>query len=187
MDYQLNLLSTKLHGLFIVNTNYQSDTRGSFSRLFCKNELDVALQGRDIVQVNFSITKARGAVRGMHFQHPPNSEMKFVRCIKGRVWDVIVDLRRNSPTFMEWHSEELSQHNKRMIVIPEGCAHGFQTLDAESELLYLHTDYYAPDAEGGLAYNDPMLNISWPLPITEISERDKRHPKLNQNFSGISL
>lgn len=185
MEHQLNLSSTKLNDVFIADTNYLSDARGAFARLFCKNELAATLQGREIVQVNFSSTKSCGAIRGIHFQHPPYSEMKFVRCVKGRVWDVVVDLRRNSPTFMKWHAEELSQYNARMIIIPEGCAHGFQALEAESELLYLHTEYYTPDAEDGLAYDDPLLNILWPLSVTEISERDKRHPKLDQNFSGI--
>ena len=183
----MNLLPTRLNGVFIADTNYRSDTRGSFARLFCKNELAAGLQGREIVQVNSSVTKSRGAVRGLHFQHPPYSEMKFVRCVKGRVWDVVVDLREDSPTFMEWHAEELSQDNARMIIIPEGCAHGFQALEVESELLYLHTEYYTPDAEDGLAYDDPLLNILWPLPVTEISERDKWHPKLDQNFSGIKV
>lgn len=174
-----------MNGVFIADTDYHSDSRGSFARLFCKNELSASLQGREIVQVNFSVTKSRGAIRGLHFQNPPYSEMKFIRCIKGRVWDVVVDLRKNSPTFMEWHAEELSQDNSRMIIIPEGCAHGFQTLEVECELLYLHTEYYAPNAEGGLAYDDPLLKISWPLPTTEISDRDKHHPKLSQKFSGI--
>ena len=187
MEHQLNLSPTKLNGVLIADTNYRSDARGAFARLFCKNELAATLRGREIVQVNFSVTKSCGAVRGVHFQHPPYSEMKFVRCVKGRIWDVVVDLRRNSPTFMKWHAEELSQDNARMIIIPEGCAHGFQALEAESELLYLHTEYYTPDAEDGLAYDEPLLNISWPLPVTEISERDKCHPKLDQNFSGIKL
>lgn len=183
----MNLLPTKLQGVFIAETNYLSDKRGIFARLFCKQELTLALQGRDIVQVNFSSTESCGAVRGMHFQYPPHSEMKFVRCVKGRIWDVVVDIRADSPTFMQWHAEELSQKNARMIVIPEGCAHGFQTLEPESELLYLHTEYYTPDLEGGLAYNDPLLNILWPLPINEVSLRDQGHSELTKNFSGIKL
>jgi len=183
----LNLLRTKLKGVHIVETNYLSDNRGVFGRLFCKRELEPALGGREIVQVNFSLTESCGAVRGIHFQHPPYSEMKLVRCIKGRVWDVVVDLRKDSTTFMEWHAEELSQDNTRMVIIPEGCAHGFQTMEAGSELLYLHTEYYSPDAEEGLAYNDPLLNILWPLPITEISDRDRGHPIITKQFSGIKI
>ena len=113
--------------------------------------------------------------------------MKLVRCTKGRVWDVIIDLRRGSSTFMEWHAEELSKDNAKMVIIPEGCAHGFQTLESGSELLYLHTEYYTPNAEGGLAYNDPLLKISWPLSVAEISERDLNHPLLNKQFSGIKI
>jgi len=183
----LNQLRTKLKGVHIAETNYLSDKRGAFGRLFCKRELAPALEEREIVQVNFSLTESCGAIRGIHFQRPPYSEMKLVRCVKGRVWDVVVDLRKDSSTFMEWHAEELSQDNSRMLIIPEGCAHGFQTLEARSELLYLHTEYYTPDAEDGLVYNDPLLNISWPLPVTEISERDLRHPLLTKQFSGIKI
>ena len=187
MEFSLNLLATRLNDVFIVETNFLSDNRGAFARLYCKNELASALKGRDIVQVNFSFTKPCGAVRGMHFQYPPFSEMKFVRCTKGRIWDVVVDLREDSPTFMQWHAEELSHDNARMIVIPEGCAHGFQTLEAQSELLYLHTEYYTPDSEDGLAFNDPLLNILWPLPVTEVSERDQGYSKLTKHFSGIKV
>ena len=137
--------------------------------------------------MNFSLTEACGAIRGVHFQHPPYSEMKLVRCVKGRVWDVVVDLRADSSTFMEWHAEELSQHNARMMIIPEGCAHGFQALEIKSELLYLHTDFYTPDAEDGLAYNDPLLNILWPLPVTEVSLRDQSHSGLSKGFPGIKV
>ena len=187
MELELNLLPTRLKGVHIVETNYLSDKRGIFGRLFCKNELAPALEGREILQVNFSVTESCGAVRGMHFQHPPHSEIKLVRCTKGRVWDVVIDLRRGSSTFMEWHAEELSKDNAKMVIIPEGCAHGFQTLESGSELLYLHTEYYTPNAEGGLAYNDPLLKISWPLSVTEVSERDLKHPLLTKQFSGIKI
>ena len=183
----MNLEHTKLDGVFVAETDYFTDERGAFSRLFCKRDLLPAIEGRDIVQVNFSLTESCGAIRGLHFQHPPYSEMKLVRCIKGRVWDVVVDLRADSATFMQWHAEELSQLNTRMIIIPEGCAHGFQTLEGESELLYLHTEYYTPDAEGGLLYNDPLLDISWPLAVTDVSARDQGHPALSQQFSGIKV
>lgn len=187
MELWLNLLRTKLEGVHVIETNYISDKRGAFGRLFCKQELAPILEDREIVQINYSLTQSSGAIRGIHFQHPPHSEMKLVRCIKGRVWDVIVDLRRGSSSFMEWHAEELSQDNSRMVMIPEGCAHGFQALEAGSELLYLHTEYYNPEAEGGLAYNDPLLKVLWPLPVTEISERDLRHPLINKQFIGIKI
>jgi dTDP-4-dehydrorhamnose 3,5-epimerase len=183
----LNILETKFEGLHVAETNFLSDSRGSFGRLFCKNELASALKGKEILQINVSLTEPCGAIRGMHFQHPPHGEMKLVRCIKGSVWDVVVDIRKDSNTFMQWHAEELSQENARMMIIPEGFAHGFQTMETTSELLYLHTEYYMPDSEDGLAYNDPKLDISWPLPITDVSERDQNHPFLSKEFSGIII
>lgn len=183
----MNFLETKLKDVYIANTKFFSDNRGAFARLFCKQELAPILGRREIVQVNFSLTESCGAIRGMHFQNPPYSEMKMVRCIKGRVWDVVVDLRTGSSTFLEWHAEELSSDNAKMIVIPEGCAHGFQALDTCTELLYLHTNYYTPDAEGGLAYDDPLLNISWPLPVTDVSVRDRGHSQLTNYFTGINV
>jgi len=123
----------------------------------------------------------------MHFQHAPHAETKMVRCIKGRVWDVAVDLRRNSPTFLQWHAVELSAENDLMMVIPEGCAHGFQVLEAESELLYLHTACYTPTCEGGVCYDDPLIDIHWPLAVTDISDRDQLHPLLDEHYSGVKL
>jgi len=183
----LNLSLTKLNNVLVVETNFINDKRGAFARLFCKDDLESVIEKRDIVQINYSLTEFCGTVRGLHFQYSPYCEMKLIRCIKGKVWDVVVDLRSDSPTFLQWHAEELSPSNARMIIIPEGCAHGFQTLEDESELLYLHTEYYKPEAEGGLVYNDPLLNIDWPLPVSEISDRDQSHPKLCKNFAGIKI
>ena len=123
----------------------------------------------------------------MHFQRPPHAEMKLVRCLKGKVWDVAIDLRAGSATFMQWHAEELSAENARMVVIPEGCGHGFQVLEEDSELLYLHTSLYAPEFEDGVLFNDPRLNISWPLPVTDLSERDRKHPLLTLDFAGLTV
>ena len=164
-----------------------TDKRGAFSRLYCEKELAPVIRNRRILQVNHSQTAKIGAVRGMHFQQPPHSEIKFVRCIKGKVWDVAVDLRAGSVTFLHWHAIELSALNMLMIAIPEGFAHGFQVLEAESELLYLHTALYVPEAERGLNYGDPFLNINWPLPVTDLSARDKQHAFINQDFKGIRL
>ena len=163
------------------------DSRGFFSRLYCERELGFILEARNIVQVNFSRTGVVGAVRGMHFQHSPHAEMKLIRCLKGRVWDVAVDLRANSPTFLKWHAEELSCDNTKMIIIPEGFAHGFQVLEQESELLYLHTEYYEPQSEDGLRYNDPRLDIKWPLPITDLSNRDAGHSLIDSSFQGLNI
>lgn len=171
----------------VVETNKISDHRGAFARLFCEQELAEILGDRNIVQINHSRTTQAGAVRGMHYQHAPQAEMKMVRCIKGRVWDVAVDLRKDSASFLRWHAVELSEENALMMVIPEGCAHGFQVLEPESELLYLHTASYAPACEGGVRFDDPQLKIAWPLDVTDLSERDKSHPLMNENFCGVKL
>ncbi len=183
----MKFVSTAIAGVCVAETNYFQDNRGAFARLFCDNELAGAVGDRKIRQINQSRTAARGAVRGMHYQTAPHAEMKLVRCIRGRVWDVAVDLRAGSPTFLQYHAQELSAANALMLVIPEGCAHGFQVLEPDSELLYLHTASYAPSAEGGVRFDDPALNIPWPLPVTDLSERDKKHPLLNKNFQGIDI
>jgi len=123
----------------------------------------------------------------MHFQYPPKAEIKIVKCLYGSVFDVAIDLRKNSPTLLQWHGEVLSAENKKMIYIPEGFAHGFQTLENNSELLYLHTEFYSPKYEGGIRYNDPRINIKWPLEISYISNRDNEFNLLDNNFLGISV
>ncbi len=183
----MKLEATALAGVFVAETEFRSDHRGAFGRLFCAQELEPALGARRIVQINQSRTLAAGAVRGMHYQLPPHAEMKLVRCLRGRVWDVAVDLRAGSPTYLQWHAEELSPANGRMMIIPEGCAHGFQVLETDSELLYLHTACYTPGAEGGVAHDDPSLGIAWPLPVTDLSARDRQHSPLNSGFSGIQI
>ena len=183
----MNIRMTPVEGAVVVENRPYTDHRGAFSRLFCERTLAEVIGERHIVQINHSRTSAVGAVRGMHFQHAPHAEMKMVRCIRGRVWDVVVDLRAGSPTFLKWHAEELCPKTSRMLVIPEGCAHGFQVLEAESELLYLHTAFYSPAAEGAICYNDPLLAISWPLPVTDLSERDKNHALLSNDFAGLDV
>ncbi len=173
---------TSIAGLWVAETKRITDARGSFARLYCSDELDPAVAGRPIVQINQSLTHQIGAIRGLHFQRPPHAEMKIVRCLSGRVWDVAVDLRRGSSTYLRWHAEELSPHNLRMMIIPEGCAHGFQVLEAASELLYLHTAAYAPEAESGVRFDDPSVAISWPLPPTVVSDRDQRLPFITSDF-----
>ena len=178
---------TRLPGVVVIETTPSCDNRGTFTRLYCAHELSTIIGQRRIVQVNHSRTHTVGAVRGMHYQVSPYAEMKLVRCLKGRVWDVAVDIRASSPTFLQWHSEELSAENTSMLVIPEGCAHGFQALEADIELLYLHTNFYMPDAEEGVHPNDPRLNIPWPLPVLDLSERDRTHPLLKTDYSGIFI
>lgn len=183
----LTIHETDIAGVRVVDTSLISDNRGSFARLFCCNELKSVIEHRQIVQINRSLTSRKGAVRGMHYQIPPCAEMKLVRCLKGRVFDVTVDLRAGSKTFLKWHAEELSEDNMRMLVVPEGCAHGFQVIEPESELLYLHTSFYEPAAEGGVNFNDPKFAIDWPLVPCDMSVRDQNHPLLDKNFEGIKL
>lgn len=177
---------TALPGVWVATTTAFVDHRGAFARLYCSQALSAVIGDRRIVQINHSLTHAVGAVRGLHYQRPPHAEMKLVRCIKGRVWDVAVDLRAGSPTFLQWHAEILSPENACLLVIPEGCAHGFQVLEADSELLYLHTHEYVAAAEGGVSCNDPRLAIAWPLPITDLSQRDGNHPPIAADFPGIT-
>jgi dTDP-4-dehydrorhamnose 3,5-epimerase len=181
----MDITETALPGVVIVGTSPFSDHRGAFTRLFCRRELAPILGERCIVQINHSRTATAGAVRGMHYQYPPHAEMKLVRCLKGAVWDVAIDLRSGSPTKLQWHAEELTPANARMLVVPEGCAHGFQVLEADSELLYLHTAAYAPEAEVGVAYNDPRPAIHWPLPVSDLSDRDRNYAPIAAEFVGV--
>ena len=154
--------------------------------MFCADELALAGWKKPISQINLTVTAKRGTVRGMHFQHPPHAEMKLVNCVRGSVFDVAVDLRAGSPTFLQWHAEELSAENRRSLLIPEGFAHGFQTLTDDCELIYLHSIPYVPGAEGALNAQDPALAVRWPLAITELSERDRVHPNLTEQFTGLT-
>lgn len=172
----------------VVETDVRIDARGSFTRFFCDDELGGAIGDRRVEQVNHSRTLRRGAIRGLHFQNRPFAEMKFIRCLRGAVWDVAVDLREGSPTFLQWHAIELAAENARMLVVPEGCAHGFQTLVRECELLYLNTSRYSPEGEAGVAWNDPRIGIEWPLPLPDhggLSERDGTLPRLSEAFAGL--
>jgi len=181
----LKIWQTQISGLVVVEAMPYVDSRGVFTRVFCNRELSVVIGSRQITQISISRTVKIGAVRGMHFQKAPNAEMKLVRCVKGRVFDVAVDLRTNSPTFLKWHAQEISKSNSLMMVIPEGFAHGFQALEPDSELLYLNTEYYKPELEGGLRYDDPSLDIMWPLPISDLSNRDSNHKLIDSNFKGL--
>lgn len=181
----MKIVSTPFDGVSLVETATFDDERGSFFRAFCARDLSPLLDGRGIVQANVSRTRSRGTVRGMHYQERPHAEMKLVRCLKGKVWDVAVDLRAGSPTFLQSFAAELSAENGIMLVLAEGFAHGFQALAQESELLYLHTACYAPESEKGVRFDDPSLSIAWPLPVTEMSVRDRNHPLITSSFPGV--
>ncbi len=181
----MKINDTPLKKVHVVDASPIADTRGSFARWFCARELEPLLELREITQINHSKTVKVGSIRGMHMQKSPHAEMKFIRCIKGKVLDVALDVRSGSPTFLQWHAQELSAENNKMMVIPEGCAHGFQVLEPDSELLYLHTAYYEPSSEFGINYADPKANIKWPLPVGDISDRDASYPLLSVDFRGF--
>jgi dTDP-4-dehydrorhamnose 3,5-epimerase len=178
---------TPIEGVQIIQRQPIGDDRGYLERLFCNDELGSIINSRSIVQINHTMTSKVGTVRGMHYQQPPHAETKLVSCLRGEVFDVVVDLRVGSPTFLHWHGEVLSEDNHRTFCIPEGFAHGFQTLTENCELIYLHTTAYVPDAEAGLSALDPCLDIDWPLSITELSSRDQQHAMLTSDFLGLSV
>lgn len=178
---------TPLSGLRILERQRQTDSRGFFTRIFCAEELALVGWNQSITQINHSSTTYRGTIRGMHFQHPPNTEMKLVSCLRGEVWDVAVDVRHGSSTFLHWFGAVLSAENCRALLIPEGFAHGFQTLTDEVELLYCHSTFYSAESEGGLNPRDPELAIDWPLPVTNILDRDKSRPLIHSGFKGVCL
>jgi dTDP-4-dehydrorhamnose 3,5-epimerase len=184
---RLSITDLPLAGLKRIERHRLGDARGFLSRLFCAEELAAAGWKQAIVQINYTYTAKRGTVRGMHFQYPPQAEMKLVSCIRGEVWDVAVDIRAGSKTMLHWHAERLSADNGRSLLIPEGFAHGYQALTDDVELLYCHSAAYSAAAEAGLNPKDAVLAISWPLQITDLSDRDSQHPKLNEHFAGVAL
>lgn len=187
MSDRFEIADTPLAGLTVLRRKEIGDHRGFLERLFCSEELSALIGGRPIVQINRTRTTRRGAVRGMHFQRPPHAEAKLVTCLRGAVFDVAVDLRRGSRTFLRWHSEVLADDDHRTLLIPEGFAHGFQTLSDDAELLYFHTASYQPGSEGGVNPRDPRVGIRWPEAITDLSERDASHPMLSEGYPGVSL
>jgi dTDP-4-dehydrorhamnose 3,5-epimerase len=182
---RFTLAATPLPGVTVVQRQRLGDSRGFLARVFCADELAGAGWVKPIVQVNHTSTARRGTVRGLHFQHPPHAEMKLVTCLRGAVFDVAVDLRRDSPTFLQWTGVELSADNGRALLIPEGCAHGFQSLSDDVEMLYCHSAAYTALAEGGLHPLDARLRIAWPLGVTELSQRDAAHAPIGDAFEGV--
>lgn len=176
---------TILKGSYEITLTPLGDSRGWFARTYCKKEFEQIGHQQEWVQMNHSYSSKKGTVRGMHFQHKPFAEIKMLRCIAGSVYDVIIDLRKDSSTFLKWFGTELSAQNKKMLYIPAGFAHGFQTLTDDVELIYHHTEYYMPSAEAGLRYNDELINIAWPLEVSQVSERDTSHPVIDSTFKGL--
>ncbi|MEY2688051.1 MAG: hypothetical protein RL375_2249 [Pseudomonadota bacterium] len=186
----MKLMPTPLVGLVEIVTEPHRDSRGSFTRITCLDELSaLALPGEarlHFVQVNLSRSHQRGTLRGLHFQRAPGREAKLIRCLRGAVWDVAVDLRPSSATFGRWYGTELSEHNQHQLFIPAGMAHGFQTLADDTELLYQHTAAYRPELDAGVHHADPQLGITWPLPPREVSPRDLALPTLIDVFGDVS-
>jgi len=180
----VKLHPTPLAGMHEIELTPTGDARGRFTRLFCEREFADIRPGLHFTQVNFSETRGRGIVRGLHYQTPPAMEAKLIRCLRGRVFDVAVDLRAGSPTFLHWHAMELGGDNDRAVFIPEGFAHGFQTLSDEADLLYMHTAPWTPECEAGIRHDDPRLAIAWPLPATGLSTRDLGYAHIGDGFEG---
>lgn len=184
---RLEISDTTLAGLKQVRRQRLGDARGFLSRLFCADELAAAGWRRPIAQVNHTFTARQGTVRGLHFQHAPHAETKLVTCLRGEVWDVAVDVRQGSPSFLRWHALRLSAENGLALLIPAGFAHGFQSLTEDVEMLYFHDAAHAAQSEGGLNPTDERLSLDWPLPIAELSVRDQAHVALTDDFKGVQL
>lgn len=184
---RFDFIPTPLAGLMLVQRKAIEDHRGFLSRFYCAEEFLTAGIAKPIAQINHTLTRKKGGARGLHFQYPPYTETKVVSCLKGEIFDVAVDLRRDSPTYLHWHGEILSAANRKSLLIPDGYAHGFQTLTEDCELIYLHTASYHPEAEGALNVADPKLNIAWPLPVDDLSDRDRNHPFISSDFQGVVL
>lgn len=183
----LTVSDLPLAGLKRVQRQRLADERGAFARLFCAEELAAAGWTLPVAQVNHSLTRSRGTVRGLHYQHAPHAEMKLVSCVRGEVWDVAVDMRAGSPTFLQWCAQFLSAADGAAVLIPAGFAHGFQALSDDAELVYCHSAAYAPTAEAGLHVRDARLAINWPLPVLGLSPRDAAFAWLTPGFKGVSL
>ena len=174
-----------IKGLKIVQRNQILDERGFFERFFCADELHEILGGKNILQMNRSFTKKKGSVRGMHFQTAPKQEIKIITCTKGCVFDVAVDLRKDSTTFLKWHAQILDAEKGETFIIPEGFAHGFQTLTNDCEMIYLHTCEYSSKYEKAINPFDPAVDINWPLKLADISKKDLSHTMIGPDYEGI--
>lgn len=181
----MDFIETPIPDLFLVQSIPIADGRGMFARTFCKKEFAKINFNQEFVQFNHSFNLKKGTIRGMHFQNPPFTETKLIRCIQGKVFDVAIDIRKNSSTFLQHFAVELSAENMLSILIPKGFAHGFQTLEDNSTLIYHHTDYYTQQADAGVRYDDPATKINWQLPAVNVSDKDKNYPLIDINFKGI--
>ena len=185
MDQKLIFHNTFIDSLLLVEPTVSSDERGNFYRLFCKEEFKNIGISMDIKQINISFNKFRGTLRGLHYQSSPSTEAKIIRCSQGEIFDVAVDIRKNSKTYLSFFSINLSSKNKFMLFIPNGFMHGFQTLNNNVYVEYYHSDFFMKELDNGIFYKDKTLNIQWPFKVTNISERDKELPVINERFEGV--
>jgi dTDP-4-dehydrorhamnose 3,5-epimerase len=187
MSRRFTIVDSPIAGVKLVRRKRLGDARGFLERMFCSDELSAVGWVKPVAQINRTLTAQVGVVRGMHFQHAPMAEMKLVSCVQGAVFDVVVDLRRGSPTFLRWFGHTLSADDDASMLVPEGCAHGLQTLKPDAALLYLHSAPYDAATEGAISVLEPRVGIAWPLPISEMSARDAAHPRLDDSFLGIDV
>ena len=176
-----------LAGAFTIDVQPVQDSRGFFTRTFCEKEFGEHKLVQHFVQANHSGTTGKGVIRGMHFQYPPYGETKLVKCVQGAIFDVIVDVRAGSPTFLQWYGAELTSENKLMMYVPVGFAHGFQSLTDHSEITYMVSNFYNRESEGGIKYNDEKVKIKWPLPVSLVSDKDQAIPPVDPGFKGVIL
>ncbi len=178
---------TPLEGARLIELDKRGDDRGFFARFFCVNEFKAEGLETQFVQVNNSLSAKKGTLRGMHYQLPPSAEVKIVRCVRGSLFDAIVDLRAGSPTFGKWYGAELNAENRLMMYVPRGFGHGFVTLEDETEALYMVSNFYGPNEERGVRFDDPAVGVKWPIAPVEISDKDRKWPDLNQEFHGFEM
>ena len=176
-----------LHGAFTIDVQPFQDNRGFFTRIFCEREFVEHKLEQHFVQANHSGTHGKGVIRGMHFQHAPHCEVKLVKCVQGAIFDVIIDVRKGSPTFLQWFGAELTAENKRMMYVPKGFAHGFQSLSEYSEITYMVSAFYNKESEGGVRFDDGVVNIKWPLPVSLASDKDMIIALIDAAFEGVIL
>lgn len=184
---KMEFIKTPLEGLYIIKHNVLQDDRGLFTRTFCKEEFKSIGFEKDFLQFNHSFNVKKGTIRGLHYQLKPCTETKLIRCVQGAVYDVAVDIRQGSTTFLQYFGIELSSTNFLSILIPDGFAHGFQTLEDNSALIYHHTQKYTPIADAGLRYDDDMIKINWPLPPVNVSNKDYSYTLLDYQFKGLII
>ena len=183
----MKFIRTRITDLLLIERDIHIDSRGSFSRIFCRNSFDTNNLEMNFVQHNVSSNLIKGTVRGFHFQSPPYSEIKLVSCLSGSIYDIVIDLRKNSPTFLEKFEVILDSQNANSLLIPAGFAHGFQTLEDNSIVFYEHSEFYKPESYSGINHQDPLLKIKWPLSITSISLKDEFLDFLPNEYKGIEL